>query len=104
MNASKPFTCLQCGACCRWGGHVLLDDDDIADLASGMGLPEPEFIAKFTQLARNRHQLSLVNRPDGACIFLDGDRCRVYDHRPEQCRTFPHDWSVPGCPAMGEGG
>ena len=79
---------------------MLLDDDDITDLASAMNLPEPEFISKYTELARNRQQLSLISRPDGACILLDGDRCSVYDHRPEQCRAFPHEWSVPGCPAM----
>lgn len=99
-GGAAPFSCLRCGKCCRWGGHVLLEEDDITDLASGLGMPESEFIARYTELARNRHQLSLINRADGACVFLDGNHCRVYERRPEQCRTFPGTWSVPGCPAL----
>ena len=26
---------------------------------------------------------------EGACIFLDGNRCRIYEARPRQCRTWP---------------
>ena len=35
----------------------------------------------------------------GACVFLEGDRCRVYAGRPRQCRDFPRRWRVEGpCP------
>jgi uncharacterized protein len=32
--------------------------------------------------------LELVNR-DGACVFFEDGRCRVYPVRPEGCRLYP---------------
>ena len=26
---------------------------------------------------------------DGKCIFLEGNNCKVYEHRPEICRKYP---------------
>ena len=75
---------------------MLLAEVDIGRLAAGLGLPEDEFIRRYTRLAFNRAQLSLTETPDGACVFLENDRCRVYAWRPGQCRRFPQDWSVSG--------
>jgi Fe-S-cluster containining protein len=47
-------------------------------------------------LASNRAQLSLREKPDGSCEFLEGNECKVYESRPAQCRDFPARWSVPG--------
>jgi uncharacterized protein len=81
---------------------VLLTEVDIGRLAQAMELSEREFIGRYTVLARHRQGLSLADGPDGACVFLEGHRCRVYAARPEQCRTFPVEWFVPGCPATQE--
>lgn len=79
---------------------MLLTQDDIKALAPARGLDEESFIQRYTRLASNRAQLSLTEKPDGACVFLDdAGRCVVYNARPEQCRRFPFDWSVSGCPA-----
>jgi Fe-S-cluster containining protein len=70
-------------------------------MATRMGLSEQEFIDQHTRLAPNRFQLALIDHPDGSCAFLEGDRCSIYDARPEQCRSFPFAWSVPeGCPEL----
>lgn len=99
----KRFKCSGCGTCCRWTGSVLLGDADIAALATHVGLSEQEFIDRHTRLAPNRIQLALNDHPDGSCSFLEGDRCSVYEARPEQCRTFPFGWRVPeGCPVLDE--
>lgn len=103
QNGKCSFTCQRCGICCRWPGHVLLTDEDITQLAAATGLSEDEFIARHTQLASNRCQLSLEEHPDGRCIFLEEDGCAFYEARPEQCRNFPHTWRVSeGCPALEE--
>ena len=97
----EAFKCTGCGECCRWSGSVLLIDSDIANMASHLGLSEPEFIERHTRLAPNRIQLALQDQTDGSCSFLDGDRCSIYEARPEQCRTFPFAWSVrQGCPPL----
>ncbi len=101
---SRPdssFTCLGCGACCRWPGSVLLEPSDIAAAAAHFDMGEEDWIGRYARLARNRAQLTLKEAPDGACIFLEADnRCRIYGARPRQCRDFPATWQVEGCPAL----
>ncbi len=97
----KQFQCSGCGACCRWGGSVLLEQEDIARLTEHLDLSEAQFIDQHTRLAPNRRQLALLDQADGSCAFLQGDRCAVYEARPEQCRTFPFAWQVTeGCPEL----
>lgn len=99
----RSFKCHQCGACCRWTGHVLLTDGDITRLAVAAGLSEEAFIARYTVLAANRRQLSLADAPDGSCVLLKESRCLLYEARPAQCRDFPFGWRVAeGCPALAE--
>ena len=99
----RSFKCQQCGACCRWSGHVLLTESDITRLAAASGLSEEAFIGRYTVLASNRRQLSLADQPDGSCVLLQDNRCRFYESRPDQCRDFPHGWRVAeGCPALEE--
>ena len=97
----RAFVCQQCGVCCRWEGHVLLTEEDIARMAAELKLSEDAFIEQYTLLADNRRQLSLTEYPDGRCIFLGDNHCLHYAVRPEQCRSFPHAWRVTeGCPAL----
>ncbi len=100
-SIERSFKCQRCGACCRWSGHVLLTEGDIARLAAAAGLSEESFISRYTVLAANRSQLSLADGPDGSCILLKDGICTLYDSRPAQCRDFPHGWRVAeGCPAL----
>lgn len=97
----KQFKCTGCGECCRWSGAVLLLPSDISDMARALEMSEADFIRDHTRLAPNRQQLALLDKEDGSCEFLEDNRCRVYESRPEQCRSFPYAWSVPeGCPEL----
>lgn len=96
ITDNRRSACRRCAACCRWPGHVLLTAADVAALSAFLGLGEEEFLRRHTRLASNRAQLSLAERADGSCVFLDGSDCRVYAARPEQCRRFPGGWTVPG--------
>lgn len=100
-SADYSFRCQRCGTCCRWSGHVLLTESDIAGLAAAAGMPEPQFIERYTVLAANRRQLSLADGADGSCTLLKDGQCSFYEARPAQCRDFPHGWRVAeGCPAL----
>jgi hypothetical protein len=54
-----------------------------------------------------------LRRLSGFCLFLDSQqRCAVYDHRPERCRTYPFLWTTYArteldvhlsCPGLGRG-
>ncbi|MFZ4397364.1 MAG: YkgJ family cysteine cluster protein [Kiritimatiellia bacterium] len=90
------FTCRRCGNCCRGPGDVLLltgEDQRIAEL---VGLDLYAFTSTYTRLTEDRSALSLSERPDGACIFLQPDNtCRIQAVKPQQCRAFPYLWQSP---------
>lgn len=90
------WECDRCTACCRWPGDVRLSDAEISRIAAHLGIPEAEFIDRFTRLNRTRSGLSLTEGPDGACILLEGNDCRIQPVKPDQCRGFPNRWSFPG--------
>jgi uncharacterized protein len=57
---------------------------------------EHEFIQKYTRLREDRNGLALQEKPNGDCIFLDGNDCSVQPVKPQQCRDFPNLWNFPG--------
>ena len=71
-------------------------DDDIARLAAFKAMDEHDFIQEFTRLRQDRHGLALKDKPNGECIFLDGNDCAVQPVKPQQCRDFPNLWNFPG--------
>ena len=87
--------CDRCTACCRWPGQVKLSTGEIEAIAAHLGIGEGEFIQRYARLNASRTGLALQDRPDGACIFLEGDNCRVQQVKPQQCRDFPNLWRHP---------
>jgi hypothetical protein len=75
---------------------VRLTDEEIARLAAFKGLAESDFIQQFTRLRWDRGGLALLEKPNGECIFLDGENCSVQEVKPQQCRDFPNLWNFPG--------
>jgi uncharacterized protein len=90
------YLCQRCTACCRWPGHVKITDAEIAAMAEFLGMPEFEFIQRYTHLRTDRRGLSLIEHPDGSCIFLEGNDCAIQPVKPQQCRDFPNQWNFPG--------
>ncbi len=90
------YECQRCTACCRWPGQVRLTDAEISRLAAFKQMSEFDFIQKFLHLRHDRQGLALQNKPNGECIFLDGDNCAVQPVKPQQCRDFPNLWNFPG--------
>jgi Fe-S-cluster containining protein len=88
--------CQRCTACCRWPGQVRLTDDEIARMAAHLGLSEHDFIQRHTRLRADRQGLALQDKPNGECIFLEGEACAVQPVKPQQCRDFPNLWNFPG--------
>ena len=88
--------CQRCTACCRWPGQVRVTEAEIARLAAFKHLSEYEFIQQFTRLRHDRRGLVLQEKPDGACVFLDGKDCSVQPVKPQRCRDFPNLWNFPG--------
>jgi Fe-S-cluster containining protein len=59
-------------------------------------MSEHNFIQQFTRLRHDRRGLSLIEKTNGECIFLEGDSCSVQPVKPQQCRDFPNLWNFPG--------
>jgi hypothetical protein len=90
------YECDRCTACCRWPGQVRLLEEEITRLAEFLGMSEHEFIQRHTRLRADRRGLSLLEKSNGECEFLDGNDCRVQPVKPQQCRDFPNLWNFPG--------
>lgn len=74
--------------------------EEINPMADYLGIPPEEFIARFTMLAPDRAGLILTEQPDGACIFLENNLCRVHAVKPLQCQDFPGNWNFTGFEKM----
>lgn len=59
-------------------------------------ITEHEFIQRYTRLREDRRGLALAEKPNGECIFLEGNDCAVQPVKPQQCRDFPNLWNFPG--------
>ena len=75
---------------------MVLSEAEITRLAAFKGLGEHDFIQQFTRLRADRRGLALMDKPNGECVFLEGNDCSVQPVKPQQCRDFPNLWSFPG--------
>lgn len=83
------FGCQGCGNCCRGpGGYVWITPQEAETIARRLGQTFERFAAAM--LRQTLSGLALVDSPSGDCPLLGDDgRCRVYNERPMQCRTWP---------------
>lgn len=109
------FECTRCGNCCTGGpGTVRVSEEEIGKLAGHLGMSRRAFRGIYTRNVKGF--TSLRELPNYDCVFFDRHNgCRVYEHRPKQCRTFPfwraivsspERWASEGhhCPGIDNGG
>jgi len=81
--AGKLVSCPeQCGMCCLCQPEVLPEErkffkDNYPQFLVRTKGPQP-----YSALA--------LKKGRGSCVFLNGRRCKVYDHRTAYCRQFPY--------------
>jgi hypothetical protein len=85
-EASPVFSCRQCGECCRGKGGILVTPEEARQLAAFLALPLEEFQACYLVASPLGAQ---VAAPEGVCIFLTDNRCRVHPVKPHICRQWP---------------
>jgi Fe-S-cluster containining protein len=97
-KTSEPYyLCQRCGNCCRWPGDVRVTDEEIERIADYVGVPLSRFIEHYTRVNANRTGLSLIDKPNGECYFLEGvNTCKIQAVKPVQCSGFPNVWKFPG--------
>ncbi len=96
MEEGVYYRCQRCGNCCQWPGEVPLTEGEVSRIAGYLNLPLYEFVAEHTALRLNRGGLTLKEKPNGECVFLDGIDCRIQEVKPDQCAGFPNQWNIPG--------
>lgn len=85
-----PFQCSQCGDCCTGApGYVWVNKEEIEALARRFSMTVEDFERKYVRRIGIRK--SLVEFDNGDCVFFDpvARKCRVYEDRPRQCKTWP---------------
>lgn len=96
-NTEIRYACQRCGNCCRWPGDVIVTEQEITRIAAHLNLTEEDFIARHTRLSANRRLLSIIEKSDGSCFFLEGkNTCLIQSVKPAQCAGFPNQWRFPG--------
>ena len=90
------YQCQRCTNCCRWPGDVKVSDAEVEAIAAFLGMEAGECVARYTRLRADRRGLSIIDRADHSCIFLEGRDCVINDVKPQQCRDFPNKWRFPG--------
>ena len=82
------FNCTGCGACCTGSGRVWLSEQEIVVMAQGLEMKVDSFVEEHIERIEGRWAIK-ENPQNGDCHFLKDGKCRVYQVRPRQCRTFP---------------
>jgi Fe-S-cluster containining protein len=96
-NPNVTYLCQRCGNCCRWPGDVIVTDTEVDAMAEHLGMEVSAFIQQYTRLSANRRHLSLIDKEDGSCFFLEGvNTCRLQHVKPVQCKGFPNQWRFDG--------
>jgi Fe-S-cluster containining protein len=117
------FECQGSGKCCTSRGsygYVYLNEADQKRMAKFFKLTVPAFLKKYCGTKDgwiyilDPRELGYTDHKEGDCLFLDGNRCNVYEARPEHCRTWPFwpenmnpkTWNTEiaaFCPGVGKG-
>lgn len=86
---SLSFSCTACGKCCKGATSVYVNAAESRQLADQLKMPIVDFLKSYVE-ERENTLMSLKSKPGGVgCIFLQNNKCSVYDSRPTQCRTYP---------------
>ena len=97
VDTTPRYLCQRCGNCCRWPGDVRVTEEEVGKIARFLGMRETDCVERCTRLNANRTGLSIIDKPNGECLFLEGvNECRIQPVKPGQCAGFPNDWNFPG--------
>lgn len=97
------FECKRCGRCCTGEGYVNIGPEECRRIAEYLEISLEEFLDKYT-VYREGYDRWLIDGEgeEQPCIFLEYDEnglsaCRIQgEAKPEQCKTFPMKWRIPG--------
>lgn len=89
-----PKKCEICGGKCCIGesGYIWVNQDEIKKISEKLKLDLEVFKQEFLIKIKGRYSIKEIPYNDGfACVFFNTDtkKCKIYDCRPNQCKSFP---------------
>ena len=96
QNKLQDFKCINCHACCRQSGYVRLKPGEVEKISRFLGIDVLSFTDAYTVLTTDRKSLSLKEKKNGECIFLNERGCAINHVKPGQCLDFPLKWRFSG--------
>jgi len=97
-HVQEQTDCKVCANCCRYS-VVPVIKAEIEAIAQKLGLQYEEAEHRYTEPDPDCRTRRILRSTAGGCVFLKGNICTIYDHRPSVCRSFPH--VLPGDHALG---
>src|SRR5262245_25951263 len=86
-EAIRKVDCLRCANCCKTM-QPKVTSEDVARISAHLQMTAGEFARTYLETDPEEPGLWMKSLP---CSFLgDDNRCKIYDVRPEDCRSFPH--------------
>ena len=85
-EVSREIDCTKCANCCKTVRPVL-KPADLRRLAKYLELSVNEFRSRYLEDDPEKEGSVFRNQP---CPFLQDNLCTVYNHRPGDCRSYPH--------------
>lgn len=92
---TDEYICQRCTACCKWPGDVRVSDEEIMRIAEYLSIDYHEFMNKYVRIHSRRDGLSLIEKPNDECFFLEKGACILQEVKPQQCIDFPNKWNFP---------
>ncbi len=89
VAVEREIDCTACANCCRHS-IVRVTNAEIASIASHLRMEAAEVEHRYTEPDPEDSACRILRSSRDACIFLDGNLCSIYEHRPNACRDFPH--------------
>lgn len=87
VGVEEQIDCTVCANCCRVA-TVRVSKRDIEHMAKALSLSVARFLAEYTTESEDEGRI--LKRTAQGCVFLEGNLCGIYDHRPSNCDDFPH--------------
>lgn len=74
-----------------------MTEAEIGVISAHLHMSAHEFVQNCCRINARRDGLSIIDKPNGECLFLDGvNICRIQSVKPMHCKGFPNAWNFPG--------
>lgn len=93
-DSSFMFHCTMCGDCCRNRDDIILNPNDLFNIAKGMKIRPVKVFEQYCNMYighTSRIPIIRLNSVgmDKHCVFLNEKLCSVQDFKPTVCAMFP---------------